>query len=112
MINLQPDFTPVTFVLERKEDSQLALNELREKHLDTLFLNFYPLPGQIIEEAGRVTELRYLTLLSSFDSSTFSAIGRLPNLRGLQLDRWERLFIHPKNNHRKRSTFGSIKTAR
>ena len=88
VINLQPDFTPVTFVSERKEDSQLALNELREKHLDTLFLNFYPLPGQIIEEAGRVTELRYLTLLSSFDSSTFSAIGRLPNLRGLQLDRW------------------------
>ena len=102
-INLQPDFTPTTFVLEREEDSQLALDELRKKHLDTLRLEFYPSPGQIIEEAGRVTELRYLELRSSFDASTFSAIGRLPNLRGLQLDRLERCFSKKIIKNGKRS---------
>ena len=51
VINLQPDFTPVKFVLERKEDSQLALDELRTKHLDTLRLDFYPSPGRIIDAA-------------------------------------------------------------
>ena len=104
VINLQPDFTPAKlFRLERKEDGQLALDGLRKKHLDTLCLDFYPSPGRIIEEAGRVTELRYLELDSSFDASTFPAIGRLPHLRGLQLDRRERFFIKKRRKNGKRS---------
>ena len=103
VINLKPDFTPATFVLEREEDSQLAIDELRTKHLDTLRLDFFPSPGQIIEEAGQVTELRYLELDSSFDASTFPAIGRLPHLRGLQLDRLERRFSKKIIKNGKRS---------
>jgi len=103
VINLKPDFTPAKFVLEREEDSQLALDELRKKHLDTLCLEFYPSPGRIIEAAGKVTELRHLELRSSFDASTFSAIGRLPNLRGLQLDRLERCFSKKIIKNGKRS---------
>ena len=103
VINLQPDFTQTKFVLEREEDSQLALDELRERHLDTLRLDFYPSPGRIIDAAGEVTELRYLELRSSFDASTFSAIGRLPHLRGLQLDRRERYFSKENIKKRKRS---------
>ena len=103
VINLKPDFTPAKFVLERKEDSQLALDELRTKHLDTLRLDFYPSPGRIIDAAGGVTELRYLELRSSFDASTFSAIGRLPHLRGLQLDRRERSFLKKIVKNGKRS---------
>ena len=103
VINLKPDFTPAKFVLEREEDSQLALDELRKKHLDTLCLDFYPSPGRIIEEAGRVTELRYLELDSSFDASTFSAIGRLSHLKGLQLDRRERFSVKRIMKNGKRS---------
>ena len=103
LIHLQPDFTPTTFVLEREEDSQLAINELRGKHLDTLHLDFYPSPGRIIDAAGGGTELRYLELRSSFDASTFSAIGRLPHLRGLQLDRLERWFSKKIIKNGKRS---------
>ena len=61
-IDLAPDLSPAKFSLEREEDSQLALDELRNKHLDTLRLDFYPSPGRIIEAAGQVTELHHLEL--------------------------------------------------
>ena len=104
VIDLQPDFTPAKlFRLEREEDGQLVFDGLRKKHLDTLCLDFYPSPGQIIETAGKITDLRYLELDSSFDASTFPAIGHLPHLRGLQLDRRKRFFIRKRSKNGKQS---------
>ena len=95
--------TPAKFRLEREEDSQLALEEMRKNHLDTLCLEFYPSPERIIEEIDQVTELRYLALDSSFAPSIFQTIGRLSHLRGLQLDRRERFYIKKRRKNGKQS---------
>ena len=94
---------PAKFRLEREEDSQLALEEIRKKHLDTLCLEFYPSPERIIEEIDKITELRYLALDSSFAPSIFQTIGHLSHLRGLQLDRRERFFINKRRKNGKQS---------
>ena len=94
---------PAKFRLEREEDSQLALEEMRENHLDTLCLEFYPSPERIIEEIDKITELRYLALDSSFAPSIFQTIGRLSHLRGLQVDRRERFFINKRRKNGKQS---------
>ena len=94
---------PAKFRLEREEDSQLALEEMRKNHLDTLCLEFYPSPERIIEEIDKITELRYLALDSSFAPSIFQTIGHLSHLRGLQLDRRERFFINKRRKNGKQS---------
>ena len=94
---------PAKFRLECEEDRQLALEEMRENHLDTLCLEFYPSPERVIEEIDQVTELRYLALDSSFAPSIFQTIGRLSHLRGLQLDRRERFFINKRRKNGKQS---------
>ena len=96
-------YAPAKFRLEREENSQFALEEMRENHLDTLCLEFYPSPERIIEEIDQVTELRYLALDSSFAPSIFQTIGRLSHLRGLQLDRRERFFINKRRKNGKQS---------
>ena len=95
--------TPAKFRLGREEDSQFALEEIRENHLDTLCLEFFPSPKQIIEEIDKITELRYLALDSSFAPSIFRTIGHLSHLRGLQLDRRERFFINKRRKKGKQS---------
>ena len=68
------------------DDLQSALDAMQQNRNDALFLGsrIYS-PAQIIEAADRVTELHRLRL-ESCDDATFSAIGRLRELRGLELE--------------------------
>jgi len=69
-----------------EDDLQGMLKALQQDRNDALFLGSrIHSPTRIIEAAGRVTELHRLRL-ESCDDPTFPAIGRLRQLRGLELE--------------------------
>ena len=82
-----------------ENDLRGTLKALQQDRNDALFLGSrIHSPTRIIEAAGRVTELHRLRL-ESCDDSIFPAIGRLRQLRGLELENPTKFHVERiKNN--------------
>ncbi len=92
--------TPTKYIFSLKEinttpifandgDSKIFLAELKKNRSDALQLKSCRAPKRIIRAAGDAVELHYLTLKSCYhvdNAPIFPEIGRLKNLRGLDLD--------------------------
>lgn len=73
------------------DDFHFTLNTLEKASDKSLTLEEFHFPRQMIDALGKTATLNYLTMISCYhdgDDPIFPAIGRLKNLRGLDMEQW------------------------